>query len=80
MRKGSKQGKRIDSQAVKMTDRRFLDVAEEFIKLKESMGLSEQTIKTYRWNIKYFTNWAGEDVKCSQLTLEFLLAYLDSLA
>ena len=36
MRKGSKQGPRIDGQAVKLTDRRFLDVAEEFIKLKES--------------------------------------------
>ena len=53
MRKGSKQGKRIDGQAVKMTDRRFLDVADEFLKVKESMGLNEQTIKTYQWNIKY---------------------------
>lgn len=69
MRKGSKQGKRIDGQAVKMTDRRFLDVCEEFLKVKESMGLSEQTLLTYRWNIKYFIQWAGEDVKCSQLTL-----------
>ena len=79
MRKGSKQGQRIDGQAVKMTDRRFLDVAEEFLKVKESMGLSEQTLLTYRWNIKYFVQWAGEGVKCSQLTLEFILAYLDHM-
>lgn len=79
MRKGSKQGKRIDGQAVKMTDRKFLDVAEEFIKVKESMGLSEQTIKTYRWNLKYFIQFTGEDLKCSQLTLELILAYLDSM-
>lgn len=79
MRKGSKQGKRIDGQAVRMTDRQFLDVADEFLKVKESMGLSEQTIKTYQWNIKYFIRFAGADVKCSQLTLEFLLEYLDDM-
>lgn len=79
MRKGSKQGPRIDGQAVKMTDRRFLDVTEEFLKLKESMGLSKQTLRTYRWNIKYFIQFAGEDVRCSQLTLEFLLEYMDHM-
>ena len=79
MRKGGKQGKRIDGQAVKMTDRRFLDVAEEFIKVKESMGLKEQTIKTYRWNLKYFIPFTGEDLKYSPVALELILVCIDSM-
>lgn len=79
MRKGSKQGPRIDGQAGKPQDRPFLEVAEEFFRLKEATGRSEQTMKTYRYQLRYFLEYAGNGIMCSELTLEKLTDYLDFL-
>lgn len=79
MRKGSKQGARIDGQAVQKLDKPLAEVAEEFIKIKESTGRAPQTIRTYRYQLQYFLEYAGEDVKCSELTLDKLTGYLDNL-
>lgn len=79
MRKGSKQGARIDGQAVQKMDKPLVEVAEEFIKIKEATGRAPQTIRTYRYQLRYFLEYAGEDIKCSELTLDKLTGYLDHL-
>lgn len=77
MRKGSKQGQRIDGQAIQKLDKPLAEVAEEFIKIKEATGRAPQTLKTYRYQLRYFYEYAGSDVKCSELTLDKLTGYLD---
>lgn len=79
MKKGSRAGPRIDQQAVQNMDKTLAEVAEEFIKIKEATGRAKQTIKTYRYHLKYFYEYAGEGVKCSELTLDKLTDYLDYL-
>lgn len=79
MRKGSKQGARIDGQAVQKLDKPLVELAEEFIKIKVATGRAPQTIKTYRYQLRYFYEYAGEGVKCSELTLDKLTGYLDHL-
>lgn len=79
MRKGSKQGPRIDTQARQPPDPLFSEAAEEFCKVKEAMGRAEQTIKSYRYALRYFLEFAGSTVKCSEVTLELLTAYLDHM-
>lgn len=79
MRKGSKQGPRIDTQARQPPDPLFSEAAEEFCRVKEAMGRAEQTIKSYRYALRYFLEFAGSTVKCSEITLELLTAYLDHM-
>ena len=79
MRKGSKQGPRIDGQARQPPDPPFAEAAEEFCRIKEATGRSEQTIKSYRYALRYFLDFAGQDVRCSAITLELLTAYLDHM-
>ena len=79
MRKGSKQGPRIDGQARQPPDPPFAEAAEEFCKVKETEGRAEQTIKTYRYHIRYFLDFAGDGVRCSEITRETLTAYLEHL-
>ena len=79
MRKGSKQGPRIDGQARQPPDPPFQEAAEEFIRVKEATGRAEQTIKSYRYALRYFLDFAGQDVRCSAITLELLTAYLDHM-
>lgn len=79
MRKGSKQGPRIDGQARQPPDPPFAEAAEEFCKIKEATGRSEQTIKSYRYALRYFLDFAGQDVRCSAITLELLTDYLDHM-
>ena len=79
MRKGSKQGPRIDVRVGQPQDRPFKDAAEEFFRLKEATGRSFQTIKTYRYQLRYFLEFAGEGVMCSEMTLEMLTDYLEHL-
>lgn len=69
MRKGSKQGARIDGQAVQKLDEPLVEVAEEFIRIKEETGRAPQTIKTYRYQLRYFLECAGKGVKCSEESL-----------
>lgn len=79
MRKGSKQGPRIDGQARQPPDPPFKDAAEEFCKIKEATGRAEQTIKSYRYALRYFLDFAGDGIRCSEITLELLTAYIDHL-
>lgn len=79
MRKGSKQGPRIDGQARQPPDPPFQEAAEEFCRVKEAEGRAEQTIKTYRYHIRYFLAFAGEGIRCSDITQETLTAYLEHL-
>lgn len=79
MRKGSRAGSRIDGQAVQRLDKPLAEVAEELLRIKEATGRAPQTIKTYRYQLRYFYEYAGENVKCSELTLDKLTGYLDHL-
>lgn len=75
----NKRGPQADGQAVQRLDKPLAEVAEEFLRIKEATGRAPQTIKTYRYQLKYFYEYAGEGVKCSELTLDKLTGYLDHL-
>ena len=58
------------------SNKTFKSLSDEFIGNAKIRGLSEWTIKTYQYQINYFTEFAGEDLLCKDIHLELLESYL----
>jgi len=80
MKRGDvKHGRVIANQSDADKAKTFKQLCEVFIKNAEVRGLSEWTIKTYKYQIRYFVNYAGESLLCKDITLELLEGYLSYL-
>ncbi|GEM_PF-1847869 len=54
----------------------FKELGEEFLRNSEVRGLSEWTIKSYRYQIGYFLKFAGNELKCKDIVLDLLEDYI----
>lgn len=54
----------------------FKALSAEFMSNAKIRGLSEWTIRTYQYQINYFTDFAGEELLCKDINLELMEAYL----
>ncbi len=54
----------------------FRELGEEFLRYSEIRGLSEWTIKSYRYQISYFLEFAGEGLMCKDIELDLMEEYI----
>jgi Site-specific recombinase XerD len=54
----------------------FRELGEEFLRYSEIRGLSEWTIKSYRYQISYFLEFAGEGLMCKDIGLDLMEEYI----
>ncbi len=54
----------------------FKELVDEFIRYSEVRGLSEWTIKSYRYQIGYFIEFSGENLMCKDIVLDLLEDYI----
>lgn len=54
----------------------FKELGEEFLRNAEVRGLSEWTIKSYRYQIGYFLEFAGNNLMCKDISLDLVEDYI----
>ncbi|HZK12544.1 MAG TPA: phage integrase SAM-like domain-containing protein, partial [Atribacterota bacterium] len=54
----------------------FKELGEEFLRNAEVRGLSEWTIKSYRYQIGYFLEFAGVELICKDIGYEMIENYI----
>lgn len=54
----------------------FKELAEEFLRNAEVRGLSEWTIKSYRYQTAYFLEFAGVELACRDINLDLIEDYI----
>lgn len=78
MRKGEVKGSRL-SFNTGTTKKTYEELFREFIKYIKIRGRADQTIQSYRYHSKYFTEFLGKDIYCSEIsgkTLDEYIVYL----
>ncbi|TJX14540.1 hypothetical protein E9840_05565 [Tissierella creatinini] len=54
----------------------FRELTEEFIRQAEIKNLSEWTIKSYTYHTQYFIDFAGHELMCKEISMEYLIKKL----
>lgn len=54
----------------------FKELGEEFLRNAEIRGLSEWTVKSYRYQIGYFLEFAGNNLMCKDINLDLVEDYI----
>ncbi|SFN72053.1 tyrosine-type recombinase/integrase [Proteiniclasticum ruminis] len=76
MKKGVSKGNQLFKSTNQMPNKSFDEAHEEYINNLKIIGRSEETIRTYNHHKKYFLNFLGGNVKCSEINEETLNKYI----
>lgn len=76
MRKGDFKGTQLFKQSITTKDKKYKDIFKEYVLILKTEGRAEETIRTYHYHNKYFLDFVGEEIYCSQINLQTVQAYI----